>query len=421
MWGEVKEKWKRFRDDLAKGIAEKRDVNVFAYNELKHEVQNLSVLDSLLHMTRILQSGLLSVDPRNGQIKAWVGGVDFENFKYDHVNFRRQVGSTIKPFVYSTAISVQGLSPCQEYDDIQYTIAPGDANFNVSGEWTPSNANGLFTGNKYNLYQGLLYSKNSITVRMVKELGTIEPIRDLLNNVGISKNETLYNGRLLVPQVPSICLGSVDLSLMEIAGGYTTFANNGVFTKPVFIDRVEDKNGKIIYQSAIQQNVAINPFYNAVVLDMLKNNTGSRLGLKSENGGKTGTTNDYADGWFLGVTPTLITGIWVGGDEKWVKFYTLDDGQGFVLARPIFINYMNRLEEDENSGYDYKIKFPKAPKGLKEFIDCARYKQGEPEDEYARTKIEDLQFDEFDDDEFEEEFLDEFDDQLLEIDSTRIN
>jgi penicillin-binding protein 1A len=405
----IRQNWELFHEELRTKLAEEKEVKVFAYNPEKYEVKELSLLDSLMHQTRILQAGLLSMDPRNGHIKAWVGGVDFKNFKYDHVNFRRQVGSTIKPFVYATAIGVQGLSPCHEYEDIQYTIAPGDANLHVSEEWTPSNANGIFTGNKYNLYQGLFYSKNSITVRIVKEMGTVEPIRDLLDNVGISKTERYYNGRLLIPNVPSICLGSVDLSLMEITGGYTTFANDGIFTQPIFVDRVEDKNGRIIYRSAIQQKVAINPFYNGVMLDMLQNNTGGGrgMGLKSPTGGKTGTTNDFADGWFIGITPTLVTGIWVGGDEKWVKFFTLDDGQGFVMSRPIFQIYMKRLEEDVESLYDFEAKFPKSASGLAEFIDCARYKQGEPEDEFARHQKEDVMFDEFDEsefDDFEEDF-----------------
>lgn len=423
-WQEIRTAWIKFHGKLEEKLDEEKEFKVFAYNEERSEMKTMSLIDSLMHQTRILQSGLLSVDPRNGKIKAWVGGVNFENFKYDHVNFRRQVGSTIKPFIYATAISVQGISPCHEYDDIQYTIAPGDANLLVSQEWSPSNANGLFTGNKYNLYQGLLYSKNSITVRMVKELGTMQPVRDLLNNVGISKYERLYNGRLLIPNVPSIALGSVDLSIMEITGGYTTFANNGVYSKPFFVDRIEDKNGKIIYQSTVQQNVAINPFYNGVMLDMLKNNTGGGrgLGLTSESGGKTGTTNDFTDGWFIGLTPTLITGVWVGGDEQWVKFYTLDDGQGFVVARPIFMKYMQSLEEDKNSGYDPSIRFPKMPKGLREFIDCARYKQGEPEDEFEKRIDEDLQFDVFDEEEFlEEELDDEFKEILLETDTIGLN
>ena len=414
LWRKVLNKWQDFENQFNDALEEKTERKLFAYNEEGYDIKEVTLMDSLMHMTRIMQSGLLSVNPQNGHIKAWVGGVNFDHFKYDHINLRRQVGSTIKPFVYSTVIGIQGLSPCHTYDDIQYTIAPGDASFNVSGEWTPSNANGLFTGNQYNLYQGLLYSKNSITVRMVKELGTVEPIRELLNNVGISSSETLYNGRLLIPRVPSICLGSVDLSVIEMTGAYTTFANNGIYTKPVFVDRIEDKNGKIIYQSATEQKVAINPFYNAVMLDMLRNNTGSGLGLKSQNGGKTGTTNDYADGWFMGVTPTLVTGIWVGGDEKWVKFFTLEDGQGFVVSRPIFIDYVKRLEEDETSGYDPNIKFRKPPSGISDFIDCARYKRGEPEDEFAQTVNEDAEFDEFDDDEFEGEFDFEEDEELFE-------
>jgi penicillin-binding protein 1A len=206
---------------------------------------------------------------------------------------------------------------------------------------------------------------------------------------------------------------------MEIAGGYSTFANNGVYSKPFFINRIEDKNGKIIYQSSIQQNLAINPFYNAVMLDMLRNNTGGGrgMGLESDLGGKTGTTNDYADGWFIGVTPTLVTGVWVGGDEKWVKFYTLEDGQGFVMSRPIFMNYMKMLEEDEEASYDPKIKFPPPPSGLSDFIDCQRYKRGEPEDELEQRKTEDEQFDVF----VEEPFMDDvFDEEELTQDTIGI-
>ena len=210
---------------------------MFAYNEEGYETKTMTRMDSLLYHLRHLQGGLLSVDPSNGHIKAWVGGADHRYFKFDHVTTRRQVGSTIKPFVYATAIGVQGISPCQEFSDRQYTIAPGDASFQVDAEWSPSNANGLFTENMYNLYQGLLYSKNSITIRIVKEMGTIELVRDLLDNVGIDKNERLAGGRLMVPNVPSIALGSVDLSLMQMTGGYTCL----LYTSPSPRDRQKSR------------------------------------------------------------------------------------------------------------------------------------------------------------------------------------
>jgi len=378
-------------------------------------------MDSLMHQIRHLQAGLVSMDPKTGQIKAWVGGADHRYFKFDHVTMRRQVGSTIKPFVYATAIGVQGIPPCQEFSDIQYTIAPGDAGFKVDAEWSPANANGLFTGNKYNLYHGLLYSKNSITIRIVKEMGTMELVRDLLHNVGIDKYERLSSGRLVVPEVPSIALGAVDLSLLEMIGGYSTFANDGIYTEPYFIDKIEDKNGKTIYQSSTLQRRAINSLYNAVMVDMLQNNTGGGfgLGLKSQNGGKTGTTNDYADGWFMGITPNLISGIWVGGDEKWVRFYTLDDGQGFVMARPIYQKYMKKVEASEEINFDVTAKFPSPPAGFKDIVDCSRYKQKEPELEQEARLQEKIDLDEFGDDPFDMDFEEELD--LPKVDSSGRN
>ncbi len=416
----TKSQWRSFKNALKAKMNEKTKAKIFAYNDKGFEEKEMTRMDSLLYHLRHLQAGLLSLDPKNGHIKAWVGGADHRYFKFDHVTMRRQVGSTIKPFVYATAIGVQGIPPCQEFNDIQYTIAPGDDGFLVDDEWSPSNANGLFTENAYNLYQGLLYSKNSITIRIVKEMGTIELVRDLLHNVGIDKNERLSNGRLVVPRVPSIALGSVDLSLLEMAGGYTTFANNGIYTEPIFIDRIEDKHGKVIYSSSTLQRRALNPLYNAVMVDMLQNNTGGGfgLGLKSPNGGKTGTTNDYADGWFMGITPNLVTGVWVGGDEKWVRFYTLDDGQGFVMARPIYQKYLQKIEADKDIDFDISAKFAQGPTGIEDLIDCSRYKQIKPEEEQENRLQEKLDLEVFEDDEFGSEFEDEFEE--LSVDTSGI-
>ena len=406
LWKEVKKNWMAFQNDLEKTLKEEIDAIVFDYSETRKKTERMSRKDSIVYHLRHLQAGLLSVDPKTGEIKAWVGGPDHTTFKYDHVTMRRQVGSTIKPFVYVTAIGVQGISPCQEYSDIQYTIAPGDADLHVDAEWSPSNANGTFTQNLYNLYQGLLYSKNSITIRLVKELGTMAPIRDLLHNVGIDKYERINDGRLVVPEVPSLSLGSVDLSLLEMAGAYTTFANDGIYTEPTFINRIEDKNGEIIYQSSSVQRRAINQLYNSVIVDMLRNNVGGgyKVGIKTPAGGKTGTTNDYADGWFMGITPNLVTGVWVGGDEKWVRFYTLDDGQGFVMARPVFQKYMQKLEASEDIDFDTEASFPKPPPGFRDLVDCSRYKQADPEEERGTRLDEKIDLDEFDEIELEEEF-----------------
>lgn len=418
IWTSIKDSWNTFKDNVESEFNTKVKMMVFDY-ELGEAETEMSPMDSIRFHLRHLQSGMMAADPKTGHIRAWVGGINHKYFKFDHVNNRRQVGSTIKPFVYATAISLQGISPCQEYDDIQYTVAPGDVGFYVDEEWSPSNANGEFTGNKYNLYQGLLYSKNSISVRLVKEMGSVEVIRDLLHNVGIDKYEKHPSGRLLVPSIPSLCLGSVDLSVSEMVGAYTTFANNGMYTEPVFVDYIEDKSGKIIYRSTPKQKRALNPVDNAIMVGMLKNNTGGRFGmkLKSENGGKTGTTNDYADAWFMGITPNLVVGTWVGGDEKWVRYYTLDDGQGFLTARPVFKEFLRLIEDDEELMYNPDVNFVTPPSEYYDIIDCDLYKQEDVEVEQQARIDEKALSDEFGEEEFDfgEDFEEDFEEELEDI------
>lgn len=171
-----------------------------------------------------------------------------------------------------------------------------------------------------NLYRALALSKNSISVKLVILLGSVEPIRGLLNNMGIDSSLRRRDGGYLIPKYPSIVLGSSDLSVLEMTGAYTTFANNGIYTKPVFINRIEDKNGKVIYRSTPTNNVALSPNYNYVMVDLLRK-SGGTWGVKVPNGGKTGTTNDYVDGWYMGITPNLVVGTWVGGKIHGFDFY----------------------------------------------------------------------------------------------------
>jgi len=265
-WNELKSKWEGLVEEYDAVFNKEVNMKVFDYEN--GEVDTLMTpIDSVRYHNQHLQGSLMSVDPSSGYIKAWVGGIDHKYFKYDHVNSRRAVGSTIKPFVYTTAISLMGFSPCQIFDDIQYTIAPGDASFNLLDEWSPANANGEFTGNRYNLYQGLLYSKNSITVRLVKEMGNVRVVKELLRNVGIDTEEEIGNDQIAVPELPSISLGAVDLTLYDMVGAYTTFANNGTYTEPIFITRIEDKNGRIIYTGVPKRQAAINPLHNDRYLD----------------------------------------------------------------------------------------------------------------------------------------------------------
>jgi len=403
----VRKKYKvfnaRYEEDFNKPIKMK----VFAYNDAGEEEVEMSPLDSVLYHYQHMQTGMVSMEPGTGYVKSWVGGVGHKYFKYDHVNSRRQVGSTIKPFVYASAIAFSNISPCQTYEDIQYTIAPGDALFDILDEWSPANANEKFTGNPYNLYQGLLYSKNSITVRLVKEMGTVSLLRDLLDNVGIDKEKQHANGEYIVPFVPSMCLGALDLTVMEMVGAYGTWANKGTYVEPVFVQRIEDKNGKVLYSASPKKKLALNPTYNGVMLDMLQNNVAGNygLGVESACGGKTGTTNDYADGWFMGITPNLVVGTWVGGDDKWIRFFTLDEGQGFVMARPIFQKFIKKLEADESIDYDSEERFPEPTGAVWNLIDCEKYKQVKPEEEAAQRQSDaEILFDES---EFEEDFDEE--------------
>jgi len=412
-WSELKSSYKRLQEDFEVVFNTKIKMKVFDYSEEGEKEVEMSPLDSVKYHNKHLQAGFLAIEPSTGEIKAWVGGVGYKYFKFDHINSRRQVGSTIKPFVYATAISLQGLSPCQEFEDIQYSIVPGDANLQVDTVWSPANANGKFTGNFYNLYQGLLYSKNSITVRLVKEMGSVEVIREVLNNVGIDKNERYPDGRLVIPNVPSICLGAMDLTVLEMSGAYTTFPNGGSYTEPVFVSRIEDKNGSVLYVGVPERKQAINPLYNSVILDMLQNNVGGKYGIGVDVpiGGKTGTTNDYADGWFMSVTPELVMGTWVGGDDKWIRFLTLENGQGFKMARPIVKNFVKKLEADSLANFNSKVSFPEPPIGFDDLRDCEKYKQIKPEEEQNLLLEQRQRFDEFDE-EFEEEFDEEFEEEI---------
>lgn len=418
LWSELKTNWNKLETAYTTAFKEEVPMKVYDYDEGEIE-KTMSPEDSVRYYTQHLQGGMLAVDPHTGQIKAWVGGINHQHFKYDHVNTRRAVGSTIKPFVYATAISLQNLSPCQKMADIAYTINPGEAAFQTQDAWSPANANGEFTGNNYNLYQGLLHSKNSITVALVKQMGNVEVVRELLDNAGISKTLELSNGRLAVPNVPSICLGAVDLTLKEMTGAYTVFANNGTYTEPVFIDKILDKNGRVLYTGVPHRKAALDPLHNAIMVDMLQNNVGGKhgMGLKVPNGGKTGTTNDYTDGWFMGITPNLVVGVWTGGDDPWIRFTTLADGQGYVMARPIFSKFLHNLEKDTLDDFRSDVRFPNPPPQFEELTDCDKYNVETPEElqELRKKNLEAL-------DEIEEDFEDfDLDDNELDGDDMEMD
>ena len=366
---------RKLEKDAKTAFETKTKMKVFAYNVQMEKDTIMTPMDSIRYHRMVLQTGLLAVEPSTGFVKAWVGGVNHKYFKYDHVRIDRQVGSTFKPFVYSTAILLQGVSPCFRVDDVPQTISPGEGSFRLEKDWTPRNANNKYTGESLTLKDGLRKSKNTVSVFLMKQLGSPMPVVNLVNNMGISKKAKRSNGRYRIPRSPSICLGAVDLQVWEMAGAYTTFANNGVFVRPVTITKIEDKNGKLLYEYMPEERSALPSNVNYVMLEMLKHNLAGISafhGVKSQVGGKTGTTNGYSDGWFMGVTPNLVVGTWVGGEDHWIHFKTISNGAGSKMARPIFIDLLKKLEKNPDV-YDVKAQFKRPSGEIGIELDCSKY------------------------------------------------
>jgi penicillin-binding protein 1A len=375
-WAEIKNQYRALTAFVNKKYSEKAKMKVFTYAAPRFEKDTfMTPMDSLRYHRMFLQTGVLAIDPTTSEIKAWVGGVNFKYFQLDHTLTQRQVGSTFKPFVYATAITQQGISPCFEVYDQAVTIPAGYQNFTTSTDWTPKDAAGHYSGQRMTLKEALKNSVNSVSAYLMKQLGDTEPVRGLINNMGIDSSARRANGQLRVPRQPSICLGASDLTVMEMTAAYGTFANKGMYSKPYVIRKIEDKNGKVIYQGQFEEKTALPESANYVMVDMLKYNVkGAPVinTLKSEIGGKTGTTNDYTDGWFMGITPRLVVGTWVGGEDRWIRFLNLNDGQGAKMARPIVASFISRLEKDPKAGYDYNARFVK-PNNMTIEINCSSY------------------------------------------------
>ncbi len=364
-WPQIVERQRLLNAIVKKTFNTRVNMKVFDYDGGEKTVM-MTPLDSIKYHRSRLQTGVLAIDPKKGYIKAWVGGIDYKYFKYDHIRSLRQVGSTFKPFIYTTAIFNQGFSPCHKILDQQYSITPGESNFGLMETWSPSNSTGKFTHSYISLKDGLLHSVNSLSVYLMKELGSVDIVRDLVEKFGISKN--------LIPRSPSICLGSADISVMDMTAAYAVFANEGVYNEPIFVTRIEDKNGKIIYQATQDQRRVLSEDYNYVMVDMLIH-AGERADaqLVSQAGGKTGTTNNYRDGWFMGITPEVVVGVWTGGEDQWIRFLSIEQGQGSVMARPVFINFIKSLESDRTINYNPNARFSPPKDGMKIVIDCDEY------------------------------------------------
>jgi penicillin-binding protein 1A len=406
----LESQWLALQKEVKRQFDTEYEMKVFAYNDQMETDTVMTPLDSIKYHRMFLQTGILAIDPVTGFVKVWVGGINYKYFQYDHNRTSRQVGSTFKPFVYATAIAQQSFSPCYEVYDLPQTINPGDGSFYLAQSWTPNNADGKFTGELLTLKEGLRKSKNTVSVHLMKQLGDTEPVRGLVHQMGIDSSTRYPNGRFRVPRQPSICLGATDLTNMEMTGAYTTFANNGIYSKPVYIQRIEDKNGRLIYQEYPNDQTAISPNANYVMVDMLRYAATGMGNIKSQVGGKTGTTNDFVDGWFMGITPNLVVGTWVGGEDRWIRFRSLRLGQGAFMAKPFFKRFIERLENTEDTDFDPSVAFYRPPGNIGIEMNCEEYRRNAfdfGEDEFENEGFsEDLFGDE--EEEGEEEELEDF-------------
>ncbi|MCX8211537.1 MAG: transglycosylase domain-containing protein [Lewinella sp.] len=373
-FGQLKTAWNKLQKKVDEDFNKEVKMRVFTYDRPNMETDSMMTpLDSVRYHKMILQIGSMSVEPTTGFVRTWIGGVNFKWFQFDHVTTKRQVGSTFKPLIYATSVDLRGISPCFEVLDQPITIAPGDGSFYLQRAWTPRNANDSYSGNFMNLYHGLKNSVNTVSAYLMQELGSTEPVRTLAANMGIPKGD--------VPDAPSIALGSVDLSVQQMTGAYTTFGNNGIFNKPVFLTKIEDRTGRVIYEFVPEERRAISPAANFVMVRMLQQaSVGALGGVKGPIGGKTGTTNDQTDGWYMGLTPELVVGTWVGGDDRWQRFRSLTYGSGAHMAKPFFREFVRNAQKDEKVAWNTKRDFYRPSGDLGIELDCQAYSSGDNDD-----------------------------------------
>ena len=341
----------------------------------------LTPMDSIRHYKFFLRAGFMSMDPRNGHVKAYVGGPNHHYFKYDMAMVgRRQIGSTMKPYVYSLAME-NGISPCDEARHVAYTLI--DENGKA---WTPDNANNKRYGEMVTVKWGLANSDNWITAYLMSKLNPYE-LKRLVHNFGV-RNQDVF------PSV-SLCLGPCEISVGEMVSAYTAFPNKGIRVAPLFVTRIEDNDGNILATFTPEMNevISVQSAYKMLVMlrAVINEGTGGRvrrLGFKGDMGGKTGTTNLHADGWFMGFTPSLVSGCWVGGEDRDIHFDRMVYGQGASMALPIWADYMNKVYADKTLGYDIDETF-QLPEGYDPCKD-SWLKEGEEPIEEPALGLDDI-------------------------------
>ncbi len=364
----LKQRYGNDVDSIEFRLNEKKKMKVFSWE--KEEIDTLmSTMDSMRYYKKFLQTGFMSMDPLTGHIKAWVGGMDHKYFKFDHVKQgKRQPGSTFKPFVYAAAIE-NGYSPC-------YTVVDQPVEVYIPGQpaWSPSNADGKFSYSKMTIRHAMAESINSVTAYMMKKLSP-KIIVETARRLGITSD---------LEEVPALALGVNDVSIFEMVGAFGTFVNKGEHTTPFYIDRIEDKNGNVIQQFTAKKRPAMSEEHAYLMTYMLRGGFEERGGTSqgvpyviregNELGGKTGTTQNASDGWYMGVSKDLVSGTWVGGDDRAIHFRSWTAGQGSKTARPIWVKFMTKVYSDKSLGYT-KGAFPRPERPLSIEINCDVYEK----------------------------------------------
>ena len=335
-------------EDIVKAFNTRTEMTVFTYHGDLDTI--MTPMDSIRYYKSFLRSGFMSMDPKTGAVKAYVGGLDYTHFMYDMVmGGRRQVGSTIKPFLYALGME-NGMSPCDYAPNVQKTYI-------VAGKpWTPRNAGHSRYGQMVTLKWGLAQSNNWISAYVLSRLNTDDFVR-MLHEFGINSPD--------IHSSLSLCLGPCDVSVGEMVSAYTTFANHGIHCSPMFVSKIEDNEGNVIATFQPRMNEVISEESANKMIEMLKgvveNGTAGRMRfrykLECEMGAKTGTTNRNSDAWFMGFTPELVSGCWVGGEDRDIHFDSMSMGQGATMALPIWAYYMQKVFADRSLGYDPDAKF----------------------------------------------------------------
>lgn len=348
---------------IMKGMNVKMPMRVFTWQGERDTL--MSHMDSIRHYKRFLNIGMMAMDPRDGNIKAWVGGINYKYFKYDHVaQSKRQPGSTFKPFVYVTAIE-NGFSTCDRVNDSPVTFGPEDG---VPGSWTPKNSDGKYSYQDLTLRQALGQSVNTVSAKLIKRFTPAEVVKKA-HELGIKSD---------LNPVPALCLGVSEVSLFEMLAGYASFVNSGKYTDPIFVLRIEDKYGEVLREYVPNQKEVLSAETAYKMVHLMRGATqsgGTSVGLArygildgNEVAGKTGTTSNFSDGWFMGLTQELIGGVWAGGDDRAIHYRTIAQGQGARIAMPAWGMFMQKVYADPDIPYK-KTKF-KVPATVRISGDC---------------------------------------------------